>query len=176
MTRWRELVAYAALLAGAAFLFYDTRAFAALGRAGELGPDAWPKAILGLLMFVCAFEIGRRVLSWRHAMVETKREADTAEEPEAPRYPWLLAAGIAITILYVPGVELLGFFTCTVLYLAAFMWIGRYRSIPVIVASSVIGALAFVVVFMKVVYVSLPLGAGPFREISIWLLGVLGIH
>ena len=175
MTRWREPVAYAALLALAAFLYHDAGAFAALGRAGQLGPDAWPKAVLALLMFVCAFEIGRRMLSWRHAAVEAKPEAN-AGEPEAPRYPWLLAAGVAITILYVPGVELLGFFTCTVLYLAAFMWIGRYRSVPVIAASSLVGALAFVVVFMKVVYVSLPLGAGPFRAISIWLLGVLGIH
>jgi len=175
VTRLRELVPYALLLAGAAFLYYNTGAFAAVGRAGQLGPDAWPRAILALLMFVCVFEIGRRTLSWRAAAAESKREANVAESEE-PRYPWLLAAGAAITILYVPGVGLLGFFTCTVLYLAAFMWIGRYRSIPVIAASSLIGTLVFVIVFMKVVYVSLPLGAGPFRALSIWLLGVLGIH
>jgi hypothetical protein len=33
-----------------------------------------------------------------------------------------------------------------------------------------------VVVFMKIVYVSLPLGAGPFREFSAWVLAALGIH
>jgi len=173
VTRWRELVPYTALLAGAVFLFYKTGAFAAAGRAGQLGPDAWPRAILGLLMFVCVFEIARRTWSWRSAVADAKREQKVDEEP---RYPGLLFGGVAITVLYVPGVEWLGFFACTVLYLAAFMWIGRYRSIPVIVASSVIGTLAFVVVFMKIVYVSLPLGAGPFRELSIWLLGVLGIH
>jgi len=176
VTRWRELVPYAALLAGAAFLYYKTGAFAAMGRAGQLGPDAWPRAILGLLAFVCVFEIARRVLSWRNAPVaQARREVDAAEAEE-PRYPGLLAAGVAITILYVPGIELLGFFTCTILYLAAFMWIGRYRSTRVIAASSVIGTLIFVIVFMKIVYVSFPLGTGPFREISIWLLGVLGIH
>ena len=174
MTRWRELVPYAALLAGAVFLYYKTGTFAAIGRSGQLGPDVWPRAILGLLAFVCFFELGRRVASWRKAPAQERKQS--AVEPEEERYPWLLAAGVAITILYVPGVEFLGFFPCTVLYLAAFMWIGRYRSIPVIVASSLIGTLAFVVVFMKVVYVSLPLGAGPFRELSIWLLGVLGIH
>jgi hypothetical protein len=33
-----------------------------------------------------------------------------------------------------------------------------------------------VFVFMKVVYVSLPLGAGPFQTLSIWILGVLGVR
>ena len=107
-------------------------------------------------------------------MPEARREADA--EPEPTRYPRLLAGGIAITALYVPGLEVLGFFTCTVIYLAAFMWIGRYRSIRVIAASSIVGTLAFVFVFMKVVYVSLPLGMGPFRSISTWLLAFFGIH
>jgi len=163
VTRLREIVPYAALLAAAAYLYSKAGAFAAFARPGQLGPDAWPKAILGLLAFVCVFEIARRAWSWRSA-------------PEPTRYPQLLAGGIAITALYVPGLELLGFFTCTVIYLAAFMWIGRYRSIPVIAASSLIGTLAFVFVFMKVVYVSLPLGMGPFRSISTWLLAFFGIH
>ena len=175
MTRLRELVPYAALLAAAAYLYSKAGAFAAFARPGQLGPDAWPKAILGLLAFVCVFEIARRAWSWRSAPVpETRRAAD--DEPEPTRYPRLLAGGVAITALYVPGLELLGFFTCTVIYLAAFMWIGRYRSIPVIAASSIIGTLAFVFVFMKVVYVSLPLGVGPFQSVSTALMALLGIH
>jgi len=175
VTRLRELAPYAALLAAAAYLYSKAGAFAALARPGQLGPDAWPKAILGLLAFVCVVEIARRAWSWRSAPVpEARREADA--EPEPTRYPRLLAGGIAITALYVPGLEVLGFFTCTVIYLAAFMWIGRYRSIRVIAASSIVGTLAFVFVFMKVVYVSLPLGMGPFRSISTWLLAFFGIH
>ena len=60
--------------------------------------------------------------------------------------------------------------------LAAFMLVGRYRRPGVIVASSVVGSLAFVFVFMKIVYVSLPLGVGPFRSVSTWLMAMLGIH
>jgi len=175
VTRLREIVPYAALLAGAAFLYAQTGAFAEVARPGQLGPDAWPRAILALLMFVCVFEMARRSWSWRSARAEAAREAGAAE-PEAARYPWLLAAGAAITILYVPAVGILGFFLCTALYLAAFMWIGRYRSLRVIAACSVLGSLAFVFVFMKIVYVSLPLGIGPFRSFSTWLLAVLGIH
>jgi hypothetical protein len=175
VTRLREVVPFAALLAGAAFLYAQTGAMAAFARPGQLGPDAWPRAILLLLMFVCLFEIARRSWMWRGARIEATR-ADAATEEEAARYPGRLAAGVAITILYVPALGILGFFLCTTIYLAAFMWIGRYRSIPVIAASSVLGSLAFVFVFMKIVYVSLPLGIGPFRSLSTWLLAVLGIH
>jgi putative tricarboxylic transport membrane protein len=173
--RLREIVPYAVLLAVAAFLYAQTGAMAAFSRPGQLGPDAWPKAILALLVFVCVFEVARRLWSWRSARAQAKREA-VAAEPQAPRYPWLLAAGVAITILYVPALSVLGFFLSTVIYLAAFMRIGRYRSIRVIAACSVLGSLAFVFVFMKIVYVSLPLGMGPFRAFSAWLLAVLGIH
>ena len=175
MTRLRELVPYAAVLAAALFLYAKTGAFAAVARPGQLGPDAWPRAILALLAFVCVFEIARRSWSWRGGRVEAAREA-AGSPPEARRYPGLLVAGAAITVLYVPAVGVLGFFLCTVAYLAAFMWIGRYRRVPVIAACSVLGSLAFVFVFMKVVYVSLPLGVGPFRGLSTWLLAVLGIR
>jgi putative tricarboxylic transport membrane protein len=81
-----------------------------------------------------------------------------------------------ITALYVPGMDYLGFFLATVAYLAAFMAVGRYRRWGVVAATSVLGSLAFVYVFMKVVYVSLPLGVGPFRDVSTALMSVLGIH
>ena len=174
--RWKNVVPYAALLAGAAFLYSHTATFAALGRPGQLGPDFWPRAVLVLLALVCVFEIARVLLSGKapEAVPEPQKAAE--EEEEGPRYPGLLAAGIVLTALYVPGMEVLGFFLATVLYLAGFMLVGRYRRPGVIVASSVIGSLAFVFVFMKIVYVSLPLGVGPFLGLSTWLMAMLGIH
>jgi putative tricarboxylic transport membrane protein len=56
------------------------------------------------------------------------------------------------------------------------MWIGRYRRIGVIVATSLIGALAFVFVFMKIVYVSLPLGVEPFAQVSYLVMKLLAIR
>jgi putative tricarboxylic transport membrane protein len=80
-----------------------------------------------------------------------------------------------MTILYVVLIEKLGFFLCTVIYLAAFMWVGRYRRLGVIVATSLIGSLAFMFMFMKVVYVSLPLGVEPFAQVSFLLMRAMGI-
>jgi putative tricarboxylic transport membrane protein len=96
-------------------------------------------------------------------------------EPESTRHPRLLWAGIILTVLYLFAIEKLGFFLCTTLYLGLFMFVGGYRRYGVIVATSLIGSLAFVFMFMKVVYVSLPLGEGPFAQVSFLLMRLLGI-
>ena len=174
----RAMAPYAALLAGAAYLYHDSNAFAAAGKAGQLGPDFWPKAVLVLLMLVCAAELAR-VAFFAPEAAQGERAPEPGAQPELaepPRFPHLLVGGMVLTILYVPGIEYLGFFVATVLYLAAFMLVGRFRRMGVIAATSVLGSLAFVYVFMKIVYVSLPLGAGPFRQVSIWILAALGIH
>jgi len=172
--RGRAIVPYAAVLAGAAFLYAKTSAFAALGRPGQLGPDFWPKAVLVLLMVTCAIEIARLALA--APLAPRAKPVQQEGEEEEPRYPLLLAGGIGLTILYVPGMQWLGFFLATAIYLAAFMLVGRYRRYGVIAVSSVVGSLAFVFVFMKIVYVSLPLGVGPFKSVSTALMALLGIH
>ena len=176
--RAKAIVPYAAMLAAAGFLYARTASFAALGRPGQLGPDFWPKAVLVLLMATCAIESVRLALAAprKHGAAVRAQTAPGAEEAEEPRYPLLLAGGIGITILYVPAMQWLGFFLATVFYLAAFMLVGRYRRYGVVAVSSVVGSLAFVLVFMKVVYVSLPLGVGPFQSVSTALMALLGIH
>lgn len=172
----KALLPYAALLAGAAYLYHDAGRFAAAARAGELGPDFWPRAILALLMIVCACEIVRRMLPDR-AVRDATGAGDASEGPDAgERFPWRLAAGIALTIAYVLALDILGFFLATAIYLALFMLAGRYYRARVIALASVLGSLAFVYVFMKIVYVSLPLGVGPFKAVSVWLLAALGIR
>ncbi len=173
--RLRGLLPYVALLLGAAYLYHDAGRFAAAGRAGELGPDFWPRAVLVLLMLVCAWEIVRGAL-FAKAQPDSAPGAHAKAQEEDARYPWLLAGGIAVTVLYVLALEVLGFFVCTALFLALFMYIGRYRRGWIIAASSILGSLAFVYVFMKVVYVSLPLGVGPFKQVSVWIFAAFGIH
>src|SRR5689334_25134551 len=53
------LIPYAVLLGAAAYLYANAGSFGAVARAGELGPDFWPRAVLGLLMLVCAGAIVR---------------------------------------------------------------------------------------------------------------------
>ena len=164
---------YAVVLALAVVLYAIAGRFEYAPKPGQLGPDVWPKAILAIAMLVCLLEI-----AWRFFDPSPLQEGIQSEEDaqEAPRLPHLLAAGIGLSLLYVGTLELLGFFLATAAYLALFMAVGRYRRWAVVAATSLLGSLAFVFVFMKVVYVSLPLGRGPFQQVSIWIFRLLGIH
>ncbi len=179
MPKLRGLLPYVALLLGAAYLCRAAGHFAYAARPDELGPDFWPRAVLVLLMGVCAYELVLRLVFVREP--QASRAQDSSDGIEAQleqdrRYPHLLMAGIGLTVLYVLGLETAGFFIATALYLSLFMLLGRYRRFGVIATTSVLGSLAFVFVFMKIVYVSLPLGVGPFKQISIWILAALGIR
>jgi len=176
--RAKAIIPYIAVFAFAAFLFTRTASFAALGRPGQLGPEFWPKAVLVLLMVTCALEILRAAIAppARPSALANAKQGHGEGDEEEPRYPALLISGIALTMLYVPGMQVLGFFLATVVYLAAFMLVGRYRRFGVIATTSVVGSVVFVFVFMKIVYVSLPLGIGPFRSVSTALMALLGIH
>lgn len=201
--RLRAAWPWAAMLAVALYLYYVSGHFAFSARPGELGPDVWPRAIVVVLILVCAVRVVVSFVSRGPFAAEEAHERlgvapDAAAEAvlagttsggdddpiageaepqdEPPRYPMLLVTGIVLTILYVLTMTLLGFFLATALYLALFMIVGRYRRFGVIAAVSVIGSLVFVFVFMKVVYVSLPLGIGPFERLSLVVLAALGVH
>ena len=177
LPKLRSVAPYAALFAAAVYLYRDAGSFAAAGRPGQLGPDVWPRAVLVLLMVVCGLAIVRRALFVAADNASpAASESDADSNATAQRYHGCLAGGIALTIAYVLALDWLGFFVSTVLYLALFMLVGRYRRARVIAAASVIGSLAFVFVFMKIVYVSLPLGRGPFKALSVWILAMLGVH
>jgi hypothetical protein len=172
------------VLAASGFLYGVALHFDYTPTQGRLGPDAWPRLILGLMMAICAYEIVKTLFVGGKHEVEGVLEsiiedaADKEPDEAAPEktYPHLLGLGIALTVGYVAVIQTLGFFLATALYLAIFMVLGRYRRPGVILATSLLGSLAFVVVFMKVVYVSLPLGTGPFLAVSAAILRVLGIR
>jgi len=173
--RLQGSVPYLVVLALAAALYAVAGRFEYAPKPGQLGPDVWPKAILAIAMLVCVLEIAWRLFEPASAVLKKEIPAEEAQQ-EAPRLPHLLAAGIGLSLLYVGTLELLGFFLATAAYLALFMAIGRYRRWAVVAATSLLGSLAFVFVFMRVVYVSLPLGRGPFQQVSIWIFRLLGIH
>jgi putative tricarboxylic transport membrane protein len=180
--RYRALLPYLLVLAVSSFLMWKAAHFDFTPRGDRPGPDVWPRAILVLIVVTCAVRIVtilRRPLRSEPVMLEdvldAPPEADAEARPMA-RYPRLLVAGIALTIAYVGMLGTLGFFIDTVLYIAALIRAGRYRRWPVIVAVALVGALAFMFVFMRVVYLSLPIGRAPFSAVSLALMQVMGIR
>ena len=181
--RLNKILPYVIVLAAVSFLYFLTSKIDFVAPGGRIGPNFWPKIILTLAMATCAYEIAKNLFFGRarrdlegvlgDVRKEASMEAGT-DVPEEKRYPHLLWIGIAMTVAYAALIDKIGFFLCTLFYLAAFMWVGRYRRLGVIVSVSLIGTLAFM--FMKVVYVSLPLGVEPFSQVSFLLMRLMGIR
>lgn len=176
---------YVIVGAAAAGLYHVATTFEYQARPGTLGPDFWPKLVLAAIGLLCAYELvsillGRRTRRAEGALGRIVEKAGLepsapADAPPSPR-PGLLAAGVALTIAYVALLPSLGFFTGTLLYTAAFIALGGYRRPVVIATVSVIGTLFTLFFFMRVVYISLPLGTGPFKQLTLWLMTLLGIR
>lgn len=171
------------IIAAAMYLYYlvGTWDFAAPG--GRLGPDVWPKAILFLLIGTCAFAVVRNFVFARRGGADagtleeimrlTRGGAEDATDTQTRSMPHLVAIGAGLLVAYVLVLETLGFLVSTILLMAAFMYVGRWRNVPGIVVTSLVGGLAFFYVFRGIVYVSLPLGRGPFETLSLLLTQLL---
>ena len=186
--RLSRTLPYALIGTAAGYLYYVAANIEYHARPGTLGPDFWPKAILLLTIAVCVYEVIKLAIRGRRArdaggvleeMVEEGVGEHRATPPAASaeeNHPWLLIAGMAATLLYVWASQRLGFFLATIIYLVVFMRLGGYRRWGVIAAVSVIGTLVLLFIFMKLVYVSLPIGVAPFSEVTLFLMRLMGIR
>jgi putative tricarboxylic transport membrane protein len=180
--RYRALLPYLLVLVAAAVLTWNALHFGFTPRGDRPGPDVWPRAILALLVLTCIVRIvtvlrrpGPEPVMLEDVIENAVPQAEREAAP-AQRFPLLLLAGIVLTIGYVALLGTLGFFIDTAVYIAALIRTGRYRRWPVIVAVAFAGALAFMFVFMKVVYLSLPIGKPPFAAVSLLLMQLMGIR
>jgi putative tricarboxylic transport membrane protein len=73
------------------------------------------------------------------------------------------------------GTIVVGFPLATMGFLVAFSYLGGYRHMPSLLAIAVGTTLALLYIFVYLVYVSLPLGLGPFLEMNVALYRLLGI-
>lgn len=176
------MLPYAIVGGLAAYLFYAATQIDFHRRAGTLGPDVWPKLVLGLMLAVCLYEIVRRLVAPARAagakgvLQDLVERSGAAGDPQVAKYPLLLVAGIALTALYVWAIQRLGFVLATAPYLVAFIALGGYRRWGINLAVSGVGTLAMMFFFMKVVYISLPVGQAPFAQITFALMRLMGIR
>jgi hypothetical protein len=172
----KRIIPYVIILLVSLYFYYLAGQFRFSAKPGNLGPDFWPKLLLGLTMAACVYEIVKTAFFLKIAPPKEEAAGQPAkEESKKKTYPGLLVIGIVMTVAYAYFVPTLGFILATFLYFALFMIVGRYRKIWAILANSVIGTLVLVVIFMKVAYVSLPLGQEPFSGVTFFVLRMLGI-
>jgi putative tricarboxylic transport membrane protein len=194
MTRMRVRLVRALpffIVLGAGFwLWHETGGFA-LARSGHVGPEVWPRAILVLLIvsavvgaiqaFVRGADEGSASALIKSATRAVGREgeieADLQIEAGDPRTRRPLWAGVGIALLlgFVAVVPYLGFTLTTFLLMFGVILCGGYQRPLVAGVTAAAGTLAFFFVFQRIVYVSLPLGVGPFKELSTALMAALGV-
>ena len=87
----------------------------------------------------------------------------------------LLFAGLALVIAYAVATVLIGFPLATVLFLVGFSCLGGYRHVASLLLVAFGTTLVLLYVFVYLVYISLPLGVGPFVDLNVALYRLLGI-
>jgi putative tricarboxylic transport membrane protein len=201
MARLARVLPHGVMLVVACLLYWAaTRIDADTG--GRIGPDVWPKAVIAFMALLCVYEIVKRLVVRTEfeatgvvAMAIPPASSDLIDPPPAPSQGRgnsppsplgegrgegqenyrMLFGGIAVIGGYVVAVPWIGFFTATALFLATFPWVGGLRRPAVSLALSLAGTLLLALVFLKVAYISLPLGEGPFRSLSLALLRLIGV-
>jgi len=159
-------------------LLVESRGLDEVARGDQLGPGFWPRLALAGLGLACAAKI---VDAWRRRHARPGRESSLGAvgdlEPEAvseisrPR----LATGIILIVLYVAATPRIGFPVATAAFIVTFMGLCGTRSILALAANASIGTTGLLYLFVKLVYLPLPKGTGPFETLTLALYRALRI-
>ena len=182
-----RIAPYVIVLGIAALLYRSASTIDFFAPAGRIGPDFWPKVVLVLMIATCVYAIVRIGLFSKDESVsgvlQTLSAAPPAVDSHLPpqadgdrTYTVRLVLGIGVTVLYAAVVPAAGFFLSTFAYLVAFMALGRYRRMAMATLVSLAGTLLLFYFFMKVAYISLPIGVAPFSAVSLFLMQVMGVR
>ena len=160
----------AALLAGvlgSGLLFASTWPLDAMVPRGQLGPGFWPRLALIGLAVACLLKLREE----RRAGPDGTEASRVLPRVSGSR----LALGIACILAYVIAAPQLGFPLATAAFIVAFMMVAGARGVPGIAATALLGTVFLLYIFIKLVYLPFPKGAGPFERVTLALYRALGI-
>jgi putative tricarboxylic transport membrane protein len=174
------------------YLYYVASQFDFVAHPNRAGPDVWPKIVLALMLLACVWGALQALLKpsdgeemsllVRAATRAVGREEEARQDLEADagstgqRRPLHALGAILALLAFVGCIAYVGFAVATFVLMFAIMLLAGYGRPFVAASISLIGALAFFFVFQRVAYISLPLGVGPFRDLSIWLMAIIGVR
>ena len=181
MQRCRTALPYLVVLVVGGFLYYSATNFEFEEASGRIGPGAWPKLILLVMLAAALWGLVASALQGGKPNGSAAHEGTEQDEMEAllrpPEiYPSLVWLAVAATIGYLVLMPFVGFFLSTIVYSFALIYLGHYRRLSHVALLSVAIAFAFTFLFMRVVYVALPVGVAPFDSLSYALMAAMGVH
>ena len=162
----RGLVGPVLIFLAAAALFVAAGQLPVVPVPGQLGPDFWPRLVLVGLMGSCVLKAIEVVRSG---------QARAARAVTPPLRIPQLAAGIALVLGYPALAPVLGFPLTTFLFLLAFMRAAGTRRPILLFVLATLGTVGLLYLFVKVVYLPLPKGAGVMEDATIFLYRLLRI-
>ena len=162
----RRVAAPAAGVLLSAWLLFGTRGLDHVARGGQLGPGFWPRVVLVGLGLTCLVKLASER--------RTNRAADEAGTLAVISRRKLTEA-IAAIVAYVLLTPVLGFPFVTAAFIATFMVLCGSRSLAAVAANAVVGTVLLLYLFIKLVYLPLPKGEGPFETLTLLLYRMLGI-
>ena len=142
-----------------------------VAREGQLGPGFWPRLTLLGLGAAC---LAKAVEEWRRARAPGRPKGAEAS-PRPPISRATLLAAIGLIVAYVALTPLLGFPLTTAGFVIAFLRLSGMRSAAGLLATTVAGTVGLLLLFVKVVYLPLPKGDGPFEAVTLALYRLLRI-
>lgn len=142
--------------------------------AGELGPDFWPRAWLWGLLGLSVLDLAAVLRAARPDGAGAAPEPNPDDAPP-PADLRLVVVGALFAVAYALAMTLIGFVLATVIFLIAFARLGGYRRMLALSLVALASTFVLLYVFVQVVYISLPLGQGPFVDLNVALYRLLGI-
>jgi putative tricarboxylic transport membrane protein len=176
LARLRASVLFLGLAAGSLALLALARGLGADAAEGRLGPGAWPTMVLTLLAMLGA---GKALAVMRGApcgsepiVAHPDPTAAGTGAGQGDARPAILA--LALFAAYCLALETVGFPVATALLLGGFLAVAGFRRPLPLLLLALGGSVGLFLLFRTVVYVSMPLGAGPFESLSLGLLRLVG--
>jgi putative tricarboxylic transport membrane protein len=176
LRRLQAALPYVVVLAAGLFLYYQADNFEFEQVSGRIGPGAWPKLILVLMLATALWGVIASALKPGNgeAAEDAEADEDIVRAPEI--HPYRVWFAVGATLLYLLALPILGFFVSTVIYSFGLMYLGHFRRPVAVTVLSLAIASCFMFVFMRVVYVALPLGIPPFEQVSYALMSTMGVR
>jgi putative tricarboxylic transport membrane protein len=163
--RFRQALPYLVGGVVAGVLYYSASRIDYTPRGDSLGPDFWPKLAIGLMALLCIIEMVR-ALAGATSGQGLADLLEGSDEEEKRSHPILLVGGIALIVAYAVLVPIMGFLLGSLLFMAAFMYLGGYRNHIAIWSIAIAATFVIAFVFLRFAYVSLPRGEPPFDRFT----------